>query len=131
MRKAALVVSIALISVLAATAVAAAPPKVHYRLPFTDRAVVKPKRIEFRDVDLTKIEWTGWGNRRATGTAKASSLSCDPTCADGDRITGTATLKMFKRHREGSRRFYGCLTGRIRAGKASGRIEWPPACADR
>jgi hypothetical protein len=129
MRKIAVIACLALSALLAASAVAA--PRVYYRLPLNDRPVVKPKRIEFKDLTLSKISWTGWGGRTATGTANASSLSCDPSCAEGRRYRGTATLRMFKRHREGERRFYGCMTGRVRAGKASGRVEWPPGCASQ
>jgi hypothetical protein len=120
----------ALVAVLATLAVAAtaiAAPRVYYRLP-TGQAKVAPARIDFSDLALTRIRWDGWGGKRASGTARARMNTCIPNCAGGDIVRGTATLKVFRRHREGGRLFYGCLTGRVRAGGDTSRVMWPPGC---
>ncbi len=120
-------VAAAALALLAGDASLAAEP-VHFRQPLTDKPVVKPKRIEFNDLLLKRIKWTGWGERRATGTARASINLCIPNCASSGREKGTATLKMFHRHREAAGRFYGCMTGRVKAAGQTTRVEWPPAC---
>jgi hypothetical protein len=79
---------------------------------------------------LTRLEWENWGRRRARGTGRARVNTCEPSCAGGEIVRGTARLKMFKRHREGRRRFYGCMTGTTAAGGETRRVEWPPGCAD-
>jgi hypothetical protein len=114
--------------VLAVGATATAAPRVYYRVP-TGQAKVEPTRIEFSDLTLSRIAWDGWGNKRATGTGRARINTCVPSCAGGDIIRGTATLKVFHRHREGNRRFYGCLTGRVRAEGRTSRVIWPPGCS--
>jgi len=99
----------------------------YYRLPLNDKLVVKPSRIEFKDLDLTMIRWTGWGAPTATGRARASSLQCDPSCAAGTRITTTARLRMFKRKTRNGKRIYYCMTGTMARGEVR-RIVWPPGC---
>jgi hypothetical protein len=110
-----------------AVASSAATPT-YYRLPLNDKLVVKPQRIEFKDLDLTSIRWTGWGAPTATGRARASSLQCDPSCAEGTRIRTTARLRMFKRKVRNGKRIYTCMTGTLARG-TSRRIQWPPACS--
>jgi hypothetical protein len=117
----------AVLAALTVAATATAAPRVYYRLP-TGQAKVEPTRIEFSDLTLTKIRWDGWGRKRATGTARARRNTCVPSCADGEIVRGTATLKVFRRHRESGRRFYGCLTGRVRAGGDTSPVMWPPGC---
>jgi hypothetical protein len=112
---------------LAVAATAAAAPRVYYRVP-TGQAKVEPTRIEFSDLTLTRIDWDGWGRRRATGAGRARVNTCMPSCAEGEILRGTATLKVFRRHREGRRRFYGCMTGRVRAEGRTSRVVWPPGC---
>ena len=121
------IVATAAIALAAGDASLASDP-VRYRLPLTDKAVVKPKRIEFDDLLLKRIKWKHWGERRASGSGRASVNFCIPNCAEGGRENATATLKMFDRHREDSGRFYGCMTGRVRAGGRSTRVVWPPGC---
>jgi len=99
----------------------------YYRLPLDDRLVVKPSRIEFKDLDLTMIKWTGWGSPTATGRARASSLQCDPSCAEGIRITTTARLRAFKLKTRNRKRIYYCMTGTLARGEVR-RVVWPPGC---
>ncbi len=100
----------------------------YYRLPLNDKLVVKPSRIEFKDLELTAIRWTGWGAPTATGRARASSLQCDPSCAMGRRIRTTARLRMFKRKTRNGKRIYYCMTGTLARGEVR-RIEWPAGCS--
>ena len=109
----------------AALSLAATPT--YFRLPLNDKLVHKPSRIEFKDLDLTMIRWTGWGARTATGRARASSLQCDPSCAAGQRITTTARLRMFKRKIRNHKRIYYCMTGTVARGEVR-RVVWPPGC---
>ena len=106
---------------------ASAATPAYYRLPLNDKLVVEPSRIEFKDLDLTSIKWTGWGAPTATGRAQASSLQCSPNCAQGKRIRTTARLRAFKRKTRHRKRIYYCMTGMLAKGEVR-RIEWPPAC---
>lgn len=117
--------AVAACSVGAGLSSAATPT--YYRLPLNNRLVVEPSRIEFKDLDLTSIKWIGWGAPTATGTARASALQCDPSCAAGTRIRTTARLRMFKRKNRNGKRIYHCMTGTLARGELR-RIEWPPAC---
>jgi hypothetical protein len=99
----------------------------YYRLPLSGKLVVEPHRIEFKDLELTSIKWTGWGAPTATGVARASSLQCDPSCAAGRRITTTARLRVFKRKVRNRKRIYYCMTGTLAKGDVR-RIEWPAGC---
>jgi hypothetical protein len=127
--KRAFVLAVAALLVVAVAAGAAdAAQKVFFKRPFGG-SVYKPKRIEFHDATLSHIHWRHYNTKRARGHAKARVNTCDPFCAAGKIVHGTANLKLFKRHTEGSRRFYGCLVGKVHAddGKTY-PIEWPPAC---
>jgi hypothetical protein len=123
-----LTLSIAVVACGVAAVVSSAAIPTYYRLPLDDKLVVKPRRIEFKDLELTSIRWTGWGAPTATGRARASSLQCDPSCAEGKRIKTTARLRMFKRKIRNRKRIYYCMTGMMATGKVR-RIEWPPACS--
>lgn len=108
-------------------ALSAAATPTYYRLPLSNKLVVEPSRIAFKDLDLTMIKWTGWGAATATGRARASSLQCDPSCAQGTRITTTARLRVFKRKIRNGKRIYYCLTGTLARGEVR-RVVWPPGC---
>lgn len=116
----------AIVCGVSAVASFAATPT-YYRLPLNDKLVVEPRRIEFKDLDLTSIRWTGWGAPTATGRARASSLQCVPSCAEGKRIGTTARLRMFKRKVRNRKRIYHCMTGTLASGEVR-RIVWPPGC---
>jgi hypothetical protein len=120
--------SIAVVACGVAAVVSSAATPTYYRLPLNDKLVVEPRRIEFKDLELTSIRWTGWGGPTSTGRARASSLQCDPSCAAGKRIKTTARLRMFERKIRNRKRIYYCMTGRMATGKVR-RIEWPPACS--
>jgi hypothetical protein len=122
-----LCLSLAVLASAIGAVVASAAAPTYYRLPLNDKLVVEPHRIEFKDLDLTSIRWTGWGAPTATGRARASSLQCDPSCAEGKRIRTTARLRMFKRKIRHRKRIYSCMTGTLASGKER-RIVWPPSC---
>jgi len=111
----------------AGAGLSAATTPTYYRLPLNDKLVVKPSRIEFKALEVTRITWTGWGASTAAGHARASSLQCDPSCAQGRRISTTARLKMFKRKVRNGKRIYYCMTGTMARGEVR-RIVWPPGC---
>jgi hypothetical protein len=122
-----LIASLALAALGIGAVVTSAATRTYYRLPLNDKLVFKPSRIEFKDLDLTSIRWTGWGAPTATGRAKASSLQCDPTCAAGTRVHTTARLRMFKRKTRNGKRIYECMTGTLASGTPR-RVQWPPGC---
>jgi len=126
MKRACLLVA-ALTLVLAVAATAVAATKVYYETPF-GKVVYKPKRIEFSDATLSKIHWRHWNRKIARGNGRARINTCNPNCAAGAIVRGTAKLAMFKRHTQNGKRFYGCLTGKMTASGHVYRVEWPPAC---
>ena len=124
--KRASLVAVALLLVLVGSAAAA--PRVYYETPF-GKVVYKPKRIEFSDLTLSRIHWRHWNARRAYGRGRARINTCDPNCAAANIVHGRARLKMFQRHEQGGRRFYGCMTGVARAEGKKYPVQWPPGCA--
>jgi hypothetical protein len=121
------IVMVAAMLVGALSTGAGAAEKVFYETPF-GKVVYKPKRIEFSDLTLTKIRWRDWNSRRSLGRGRARINSCDPNCAAGNVVHGTARLRMFQRHRKGGRLLYGCLEGTTRANGETRRVQWPPGC---
>lgn len=122
-----LIAAAAVIACGIAAALSPAATPTYYRLPLSGKLVVEPSRIVFKDLDLTMIKWTGWGAATATGRGRASSLQCDPSCAEGTRITTTARLRVFKRKIRNRKRIYYCLTGTLARGEVR-RMVWPPGC---
>jgi hypothetical protein len=110
-----------------ATMATAAEAKVYYETPF-GQVVSKPKRIEFSDLTLYRIHWSHWGRKKSFGSGRARINLCDPSCSAENIVRGSAHLKMFKRHMEGSKRFYGCLIGTTKAEGRKEHVEWPPGC---
>jgi hypothetical protein len=123
----AMLVAVTAIAVAAGAVTAFAAPPVYYETPF-GKNVIKPKRIEFNDLTLKRLDWSNWGGRRARATGRARVNTCEPNCAAGNIVRGRAKLKMFDRHREDGRRVYGCMTGKATAGGETFRIQWPPGC---
>jgi hypothetical protein len=125
MKKAAIVLAALLVAAVASSALAApAVKKVYYEKPY-GQIVYKPKRIDFSDLVIKKIKWRHWNRKVARGHGRARIFMT------GSSVTGTARLKMFKRHREGGRRMYGCLTGTTTASNGqTEQIEWPPGCRE-
>jgi hypothetical protein len=116
----------ALAVAMVTTAVAA--PRVYYETPY-GQVVSKPKRIEFSDLTLTRIQWRHWGRKTSRGSGRARINTCVPSCGEGEIVRGSTRLKMFKRHVQGDKRFYGCMTGTTTADGDTNRVEWPPGCA--
>ena len=123
-----LTLGIAVVACGGGAVVSSAAAPTYYRLPLSGKLVDEPRRIEFEDLELTSIRWTGWGAPTAVGRARASSLQCEPSCAEGRRIRTTARLRMFKRRIRNRKRIYYCMTGRLASGEVRA-IERPPACS--
>jgi hypothetical protein len=124
------IVAIALVALVAATvgsAAGAAPKKVYYEKPY-GQVAYKPKRIDFSDLTLTKIHWRHWNRKVAWGNGRGRENTCDPACAGGQIVHGTAHLKMYKRRTVHGRRMYTCLVGTVKAGGQKFPLEWPPGC---
>jgi hypothetical protein len=124
--------SVLLVALLAVALVAAgtadAKQKVYFEKPFGG-VVYKPKRIAFHDLTLTKIRWRHYNSKRARAHAKARVNTCNPNCAYGKIVHGTANLKLFKRHAVGSKLFYGCLTGKVHGNDGhTYPLQWGDRC---
>ena len=120
--------AVMLVGALGGSAGASAPEKVYYEMPY-GQVAYKPKRIEFSDLTLTKIRWRDWNSRRSLGRGRARINTCEPSCAAGNIVRGSAKLRVFERHRgDDVRLLYGCLKGTTRAGGETRRVKWPPGC---
>ena len=122
MKKAGIVLAALLVAAIAGTAAAAPAKKVYYETPY-GQVRYKPKKIDFSDLTLSKIKWRHWNSKVARGKARARVFRA------GGSSTGTATLKMFKRHTENGRRMYGCMTGTTKVDGRKERVVWPPGCS--
>jgi hypothetical protein len=98
--------------------------RTYFHLPFGQRTVYKPARIEFSDATFTHIRWRGWNHRIARGTGRARVNTCNPFCGAGNIVHGTVTLKMYRRHAVGNRHFYRCLKGTARVPGPDQPIHW-------
>ncbi len=114
----ALILAGALALAIAIVTTAVAATRVYYETPY-GQVVSKPKRIEFSDLTLSKIQWKHWGRKTSRGSGRARTGAG----------WGTAKLKMFKRHKQGGKRFYGCMTGTTTIHGSSERVVWPPGCS--
>jgi hypothetical protein len=117
---------IALVAVaVSAPAASTAQAATYVRDPLTNRLAQRPSKLNFRDVDLTGLRWVHWGWSRAIARGNASVLLCEPSCAEGNRVRGKVRVVVRKRVREGSRRVYRCIEGRITGvPSAYSRISW-------
>ena len=105
--------------------VAQAAEKSYVRDPLTNRLSQKPKKLNFRDVEVTGLRWVHWGWARAIGRGTASVLVCEPSCADGRRVRGKVRIVLRKRVAEDNRRVYQCIEGRITGvPRGYSRISW-------
>lgn len=105
--------------------VAQAADAVYLRDPLTNRLHQHPRKVNFRDVDITGLKWVHWGKWRAIARGNASVLICEPTCAAGHRERGKVRLVVSKRVMDGDKRVYQCLKGTLTGvPKAYSRISW-------
>jgi len=119
-----LVVAVAA-AVLCVPSLAQAADATYVRNPLTGRLAQHPRKLNFRDVDLTGLKWVQWGQTKAIGRGNASVLICEPSCADGHRVRGTVRLVLRKRVMDGNRRVYQCIDGTISGvPKAYSKISW-------
>jgi hypothetical protein len=128
MKKAGIVLAALLVAAIAGNAAAAPAEKVYYEKPYGQIAY-KPKRIDFSSTVLKKLKWRHWNSKVARGKGRARVNDCIPNCGQGTIHAGRARLKMFKRHAEGDRLMYGCMTGTVRADGQKYPVEWPVACS--
>jgi hypothetical protein len=125
------ILAIALALLIAATAggAAAALEKVYFEKPFgMGHLSYKPKRIDFKDAQLTKLRWHRWNHKAAWGHGRARINTCDPICATGPIVHGRVHLKMFRRHRVDGKLVYGCMKGTARAEGRRYPIQWGDRC---
>jgi hypothetical protein len=108
-----LVAALAVVAVSAPATSAQAAQKSYVRDPLSGKLAQHPKKLNFRDVDITGLRWVHWGWSRAIGKGRASVLVCEPSCADGRRVRGKVRIVVRKRVTEGDRRVYQCIEGRL------------------
>ncbi|MDA0182234.1 hypothetical protein OJ997_18150 [Solirubrobacter phytolaccae] len=119
------VVAALAVAALSAPVAAQAAEKSYVRDPLSSKLAQKPKKLNFRDVDLTGLRWIHWGQSRAIARGNASVLICEPSCAEGHRERGKVRVVVRTRKLEGDRRVYQCIEGRITGvPKAYARISW-------
>jgi hypothetical protein len=125
-----LLLALALALTVGTTASGAA--RTYFHDPLTSKAHYKPSRIQFSDLDIRHIHWRGWNHRTATGTGRARVNLCNPFCAAGPIVHKSVTLKAYRRHVVGTRRYYRCVHGRINGltGPDS-RVKWCNPEGDR
>ena len=105
--------------------IAQAAEKSYVRDPLTSKLAQKPKKLNFRDVDLTSLRWVHWGWSKAIARGNANLLICEPSCAEGRRVRGKVRVVVSKRVTEGDKRVYQCIAGRITGvPRAYSRISW-------
>ncbi|MBE2315781.1 hypothetical protein DVA67_007325 [Solirubrobacter sp. CPCC 204708] len=110
---------------VSAPGIAHAAEKSYVRDPMTGRLAQKPRKVDFRDVNLTGLRWIHWGWTKAIARGNARVLVCEPSCADGYVVRGKVRLVVRKRVVEGDRRVYQCIEGRITGVPRSvSRISW-------
>ena len=104
---------------------AQAAAKSYVRDPLTSKLAQKPKKLNFRDVDITGLRWVHWGWSKAIARGNANLLICEPSCAEGRRVRGKVRVVVEKRVIEGDKRVYQCIEGRITGvPRAYSRISW-------
>ena len=82
-------VALAVLAVcIAGPSVTQAAAKSYVRDPLTSKLAQKPKKLNFRDVDLTSLRWVHWGWSKAIARGNANLLICEPSCAEGRRVRG-------------------------------------------
>jgi hypothetical protein len=72
-----------------------------------ERAGIAPEHLWLnREMQLMRLQWTGWGTPQATGRGRVRTLVCNPNCAQGrlEFAPGTVTLSDIRLC--GTRRFY-------------------------
>ena len=119
-------VALAVLAVsVAVPSVTQAATKSYVRDPLTSKLAQKPKKLNFRDVDLTSLRWVHWGWSKAIARGNANLLICEPSCAEGRRVRGKVRVVISKRVAEGDKRVYQCIAGRITGvPRAYSRISW-------
>jgi hypothetical protein len=60
--------------------------------------VQKPDAITFTCADgnmlVEEIDWSRWSSKRANGTGKYTTNTCDPSCAEGDFISNPVNITL-------------------------------------
>jgi hypothetical protein len=72
-----------------------------------ERGGIAPGRLWLnREMQVMRLQWSGWGSPQATGRGRVRTLVCNPNCAQGrlEFAAGTVTLSDIRLC--GSRRFY-------------------------
>jgi hypothetical protein len=64
-----------------------------------ETAVYKPESITITCADggiyVEEIQWSTWGQEGATGIGIYSENLCEPSCAEGKRVTAPVNLKLL------------------------------------
>jgi hypothetical protein len=56
---------------------------------------IEPATLEFaKGGRLEGLRWTKWGDREAVGSGMMTGVVCEPTCAQGTKISSPATITL-------------------------------------
>lgn len=73
----------------------------------TNRAGIEPLRMTVNsEQTVSGLSWSGWGQARATGRGEVETLSCEPSCANGQVDSSRAEIVLSAPRRCGKRQFY-------------------------
>jgi hypothetical protein len=95
---------------LLAAAAPAASARIYVKDPLSGKLKFKPWRLEFREVDMTELQWKRWGKQVATARGISRILTCKPNCAVGGAETTATTVKLSRIRTRGGKRQYTCLS---------------------
>ena len=58
---------------------------------------IEPARLEFaKGGRLEGLRWTNWSDREAVGSGTMTGVVCEPTCAQGTKISAPATITLSR-----------------------------------
>jgi hypothetical protein len=78
--------------------------------PLTRELKVKPRKLAFRDLEITDLRWKRWGRGVARGRGISRILTCEPSCAEGEAVTTATTVKLSRIREKGGKRRYSCMS---------------------
>src|SRR5918912_2309340 len=94
----------------AAEPAAAAADRVYALDPLTHELKIKPRKLSFRDLEMTGLRWRHWGTSVASARGVSRILTCTPSCAEGGTVATATTVKLSRIREGGGKRRYTCMS---------------------
>ena len=95
---------------LGLSAVPAAAARTYVADPYTQKLKFKPRKLSFRELEITDLVWKRWGKNVATARGISRILTCDPSCAEGEAETTATTVKLSRIRTRAGKRRYTCMS---------------------